>query len=159
MRENLELLLEFVEARDQFAASANFDYRFFIEAQKKILRKIRPFLSRKVLQGIRERVKMGDLRLFQLFSRFNEGSLNIQEFLAGVYKTFSGLDEFLTFCVPTDTRECFEEGKSDLEEDCLKLATGILRAGGNGEDVIRLFAETESEMTTVRNCRDKILKR
>ena len=128
-----------------------FDYRFFVEAQKIILGKIRPFLSGKIVQKIKQSIKFGDLRFFRLFGNFKEGLLNLHEFLGEVYKTFDGLYYILRVLNTDDIKSNLEKCKGVLDEKGWDLVKGLMEVEKSPETLRSLYPRTERELQKLRD--------
>ena len=123
------------------------------------MRQIRPFLSIKLACKIRQRIKNGDLRLLKIYSDFNDGLISVPEFWAEIYRTFSGLDEFLDSLVPVGFEECFESANKLLGKEGLELARQILSAKKPHKFTKSLFTDNKIDVDQLTHFKNLILNK
>lgn len=96
-QDTLIIYLETLKKEGEKHVLASLDYKFMIEAQKQILGGIQGFISPRLKHNIQEKLALGDVTLFRLFSEFNQGMLHECELISELYKNFEGFEEVLRY--------------------------------------------------------------
>lgn len=157
--ENLQILIEESKSADKVKFDTYLDFRFFIEAQKEILNKIKRFISYKTFQIIRDKIKIGDVRLFTLYTSYTNGLLNIQEFLSEIYRLFGGFHEFNNWTFPM-FKENEVEGSiyAGDNPDFDKLGEEIVRFRNENLNVDEFLSEKILQIENLKNCKKVIFE-